>query len=436
MGAGRRIVFSRRDANEPLSCAPSAPQARKLPVPRSDSLAVAVLLTALVAFGPISTDLYLPSLPAMTRALATDVATMQLTLSVFLVGFSVSQLIYGPLSDRFGRRPVLLAGVAIYVVAGIACALAPTVEALIVGRFFQALGACAGPVVARAVVRDVHGRARSARVLAYMAMAMSLAPAIGPILGGHVEVWFGWRANLWLLVGFGAAALAATWTLLAETNRHRDPLATSPARLVRNYRLLLGDPGYLGFLLVVAFTYSGIFAFISGSSFVFVDLVGLGPVAYGFCFAGAVVGYMAGSFLSGRLTLRLGIERMVGAGTLLSALGGAAMLACALAFPPGVVPILAPFFVFMVGAGLVLPNATAGAIGPFPTMAGFASALLGFVQMGVAARVGVAVGHLTDASAVPMAAAVAAVSLAAAIAFRVLVPPAEFVERNAGHSPG
>jgi len=413
-------------------------------VPDSDHTArrgpaLAVLLTALVAFGPMSTDLYLPALPGMTRALGADVATGQLTLSVFLAGFAVSQLFYGPLSDRFGRRPVLLAGVAIYVAAGVACALAPTIEALIGFRFLQALGACAGPVIARAVVRDLWGREGAARVLAYMAMAMALAPAVGPILGGQLIVAFGWRANFWFLVGFGAVVLAATLALLAESNRHRDPEAVRPARLARNYAILFGHRAYRGYVAVVAFSYSGIFCFISGSSFLFVEVIGLGPDLYGLCFTAIVVGYMVGSFAAGRLTTRLGIERMIALGTAIQVAGGLVMAGCAAAGWLGVVPVVGPFFVFMVGAGLTLPNAMAGAVGPFPTMAGLASALLGFFQMGVAALVGVAVGRGTERvfadlassggaeagrAGLPMALAVAAVALGAATAYRLWVRPA------------
>lgn len=160
-------------------------------MPRPDSLPIRILLTALVAFGPLSTDLYLPSLPTLVRVFGTDVATVQLTLSIFLVGFAVSQLVYGPMSDRFGRRPTLLVGVTIYLAASAVCAMTSSIDALIAARFFQALGACCGPVVARAVVRDVFGRDRAATVLAYMSMAMALAPAVGPMLGGVLTEWFG-----------------------------------------------------------------------------------------------------------------------------------------------------------------------------------------------------------------------------------------------------
>jgi DHA1 family bicyclomycin/chloramphenicol resistance-like MFS transporter len=388
---------------------------------RPDSLPVTALLTLLVAAGAISTDLYLPSLPAIGRAFEADTAQVQLTLSVFLAGFAVSQIAYGPLSDRFGRRPILLGGLVIYLLATLACLLAPSIDWLIGARFMQATGACAGVVLGRAVVRDVHGREQAARMLSYMGMAMALAPALGPILGGLLQVWFGWRANFAVLVGFGAACLLGVTIMLPETNRWRDSEATKPWRIFANYRRLATDRAYLGYVLVCAFTYAGIFAFISGSSFVLIVGLGLSPDLYGLCFAAVVLGYMVGTFISGRLTLRIGLERLILAGAVVGALAGALSLALSLAGIFGVWPIIGPVFLFLIGAGLVLPNAMAGAIGPFPTMAGAASALLGFIQMSLAALVGIAVGHFTDGTALAMTTALAAVGLAALLSYLVLV---------------
>ncbi len=202
---------------------------------RPDGPVIAVLLTALVAFQALSTDMYLASLPALTRYFSTDVPTVQLTLSVFLIGSALGQLVYGPLSDRFGRRPMLCAGLSVYLASSIACVLAPTIESLIVARFAQAIGSCAGPVLGRAVVRDVHGPVRGARVLAYMSSAMATAPVVAPIVGSYLQVAFDWRANFVVLALFSLAVLLGVLALLAETNRTRDrralpaPSATSSA---------------------------------------------------------------------------------------------------------------------------------------------------------------------------------------------------------------
>lgn len=387
------------------------------------SALIAVVLTLLTGFGPMSTDVYLPSLPALVTAFDTDIATVQLTLSVFLVGFAVAQLVYGPVSDRFGRRPAILAGVAIFTAASIACALATSIEMLILCRFLQALGACCGPVLGRAVVRDLYGPERSARILAYMSMSMALAPAIGPMIGGVLQQEFGWQATFWLLVGFGALMLASVLGLLGESNRHRDPLATSPARLVRNYANLLRHRRYIGYVAIVACSYSAIFTFISGSSFVLSGMLGLSPPVYGACFGVVCIGYICGTFGSGRLTLRLGINRMIAAGTLVMLAGAAVMAGLAAAGVFTVWAVVGPFFVVMIGVGLTLPNAIAGAIAPFPAMAGTASALMGFLQMTLAALVGIAIGHATGSDGLPMAVAVLLTALGALSAFRFLVRP-------------
>ena len=391
---------------------------------RPNGLVVTALLTALVALGPMSTDLYLPSLPGLLRHFDADIAEVQLTLSVFLVGLAVGQLVYGPLSDRFGRRPVLLAGLILYVVASVICALAPSVPTLIAARLLQATGACAGPVVCRAVVRDVHGREGAARILSYMGAAMALAPALGPILGGFVEAWLGWRANFAILCIYGAVGLALTAAILPETAPHRGESGGGLDAALRGYLGLLGQRVYIGFVLCCALAYGGIFCFISGSSFVFVDIIGLAPQLYGVCFGTIVLGYILGTLVGGRLTRRIGVERLVRTGGLISAVGGLALLLSVWTTGASVAGILLPTVIYMVGTGLVLPNAMAGAIGPFPRMAGTAAALLGFVQMGLAAAGGVAIGHLANGTAIPMAAGIALAGLLQPLIYWLLISAA------------
>ena len=384
---------------------------------RPDSLALAALLTAMVALGPLSTDLYLPSLPGLTRSFGASASAIQLTLSLFLAGFAVGQLIYGPLSDRVGRRRALLLGLAVFVAGSLGCLVAPTVPALLAARFVQAIGACAGPVLARAVVRDVYGRERAAAVLAYMGAAMAIAPTAGPILGGVLETAFGWRASFAVLVAYGAAALVGVSALLPETR----PPGSGQSRLVTDLTTLVGTRAYIGWVLAIAFGYSGIFTFISGSSFVLIDALGLDPTQYGMAFAAVVLGYIVGTLAAGRLMSRLGLEQTALAGAAICVVGGAAMAVLAWGAEPGLVALLGPMAVYMAGVGLILPISQAGAIAPFPRMAGSASSLLGFTQMTVAAGVGALVGRLHDGTARPMAALVLMAGVLALLSLALLV---------------
>lgn len=391
------------------------------PRPAPTSFKVRLLLTGLVAFGPVSTDLYLPSLPAMVRSFHTDVSTVQLTLSVFIFGFAVSQLIYGPLSDRFGRRPVLLAGTATYLVASLLCLLATSIELLIAGRLLQALGACSGPVLARAVVRDVYPRDQAAKVLSYMASAMALMPSVAPIFGGVMESTIGWRGNFGLLSLFGLVLLWGTWRLLDETIPHRDPHALHLWRIFGNYGLLLRDRRFVGHSLTIGFGFAGLFCFISGSSFVLIDVLKVDTRLFGFAFGCVVFGYVSGTFVSGRIGQRIGLPRMIRTGILLGICAGTILALLAWAGVQSVVAVVLPTSLYFFSVGLVLPNTTAAAIAPYPTMAGSASAMLGFLQMVVGAIAGWLVGMLHDGTTVPMASMLFAMTVAAALA-HAMVP--------------
>lgn len=379
------------------------------PAPRG----LILVLPVLVAFQAISTDLYLPALPAIGADLGAGIEEVQLTLSLFLVGFGVAQLLWGPLSDRIGRRPPLLAGTILYVAASLACMLAPSIETLTGARIVQAVAACSGVVLGRAVVRDLYAPAEAARVLAYLGTAMALAPIFGPVLGGWLTLSFGWRSTFAALALFGAVAFLGTLRAVPETNRRKDRDALRPARLVANYGSLLRDRLYLARVALAALGYAGIFTFISGSPHVLIDAVGLRPDQYGLCFAGGVAGWMAGTFAAGRLNRRLGLPALLALGTRLAALAALLGSALALLLPPSWPALVGPMFLFMVGAGFTLPTAMALAIGPHPEKAGLASALLGFLQLAFASLVGLAVSALYDRTALPMMAVLVILTAAA-----------------------
>ena len=357
---------------------------------------MAVVLTAVVAIGSLSIDMALPSLPATAEALGAQPATVQLTVTLFLAGFALAQLLHGPLSDRIGRRRVLLGGLAVYAIGGLACWAAPSARLLIAGRLLQALGAGSGPVVGRAVIRDLYEPERAARVLGYMGTAMALTPILAPILGGLIHVAFGWRAVYLALAACGALFLGVVALLVPETNRRRDPDALRPGHLATNVADLLGDRSFLGYTLVVALMFGGQFAFISGSSFVLIDVLAVPPDVYGLCFGLVAFGLMIGSFLAARLPPG-GHRPADRRRHRLGALAGAVMAVLAWSGVWTVAAVIGPMCAFAVGVGVVLPTAVAGAIGPFPRTAGLASAVLGFLQLTAAAGYGMVVGRFYEA---------------------------------------
>jgi DHA1 family bicyclomycin/chloramphenicol resistance-like MFS transporter len=381
-------------------------------------VALSVLLTAIVGVGALSIDMFLPSLPAIARDFGAPFATVQLTVTLFLAGLAASQLVWGPLSDRLGRRRVLLAGLAIYTLAGTACAFAPSVRVLVAARVAQALGAGAGPVIARAVVRDLYDPARAARVLAAMGTAQALTPILAPVVGGWVHVLAGWPAVFVVQGAFGLAFLLTATRVVPETNVYAGDGAASgeSGRLT----ILLGHPRYLGYVAAAALMFAGQFAFITGSSYALITLLGVSPTVYGLCFGSVACGLMLGNIVSVRLGPRLGLDTMIRAGTTIGAGAGVVMAALAWLGVASVPSVVGPMFAFAFGLGFVLPNATAGAIGPFPRMAGLASAVLGFVQLTGSALYAIAVSHLEDGTLRPMTTAVATAGLAALVVFWTL----------------
>ena len=385
------------------------------------SIAFTMSIAALVALGPLSTDMYLPALPGLVDEFSTDAGRVQLTLSLFLAGFAVAQIVYGPLSDRFGRKPVLLGGLLLFVAASIACALATSIDMLIFARFLQALGGSAGPVLGRAIVRDIHGPAESARVLSHIGSAMALAPAFAPILGGYMSAYIGWASIFWFLALFGFLGVALLQFGIAETapEEHRHP---RPVRaIVADYGHLLADPGYLGYTLMCTFAYAGLFAFLSGSSFVIIEYFGVSKQNFGLLFMLVVAGYISGTMLGARLSRRYDFRRLVAAGSLVLLLAGGAMLIIAINQPRHVLSIVLPMMVFMHGVGLVMPQSMAGALANYPHIAGSASGLLGFVQMSAAGVLGVVVGHSYDGTPVAMAAAIAITGLLSVVVYLWLI---------------
>jgi DHA1 family bicyclomycin/chloramphenicol resistance-like MFS transporter len=355
------------------------------PMPSARTVATGGLLAGLVAYSSVSTDLYLPSLPALQDYFGTDEGTVQLTLSLFFGGFAFSQLAYGPLSDRFGRLPVLYVGLVLYFLASLGCALASSIEML----------------------------------LAYLATVMGLLPVVTPIAGSLLTAEFGWRANFIGLAGYGAITILASLVLLRETNQWRNPHAARPSVLARTYLGLLRNRRFLGYATCLSFIFGGLVAYIANISFILIDYVGIPVKAFGLYFAASVIGFIGSTFVSGRITLRVGTDRMIAIGGVVSVLGSLAMAAVAFAEVRNGWAYVAAIFPFLAGLGFVFPNAMGAAIAPFQREAGAASALAGFIQMSLGGLAVFATGALADGTPRVMAVALfilAVLSLASFLA--------------------
>ena len=376
-------------------------------MPRLNPIALTALLALLTGIAPMSVDMYLASLPDIARNLAASDAQVQLTLSFYLVGFAIGQVIWGPISDRHGRRPIFLTAISVYIAASIVCTVAPSIEVLIAARFVQAVGGAGMTVMARAVVRDVYEGLAVARELSRMTAVMALAPLIAPLLGGVLQTFFGWRANFVVLTAIGVSAALLVALRLPETLRSRAPEPVSFGSIFRSYRTFARDRTFLAYSGLLICAFGGLFAWISASAFVLQNLYGLSAFDFGLAFAVGSVGYLAGTWIAAHIVARVGPDRTLGLGCAVMAGGGTAgVLALMFGFTSATALVL-PVAVFLAGLGLALPQAQAGALLPFPERAGAASSLVGFLQQTAGAVVGAIVVHLLGQSAWPLAIGVA-----------------------------
>jgi DHA1 family bicyclomycin/chloramphenicol resistance-like MFS transporter len=377
-----------------------------------------LILVAISAVGPLALNIFVPSMPGLQSEFGVSYGVVQLTLTLYIIGMAVCQLAYGPLSDRFGRRPVLLAGMALFVVASLLAAFATSIAMLIAARLLQAIGGASGLVLSRAIVRDLYDRDRSASVLGYITMAFVVAPMLAPTVGGLLDQVAGWRSIFVLLALLGAVALAATWHKLPETNRNLAP-SIRLAGLASGYMSLLRMPSFLAYGFTLGFSSAVFFAFVAGAPYVMVVVLGFQPLDYGLWFMIVSLGYMFGNFLSGRYSQRLGTDRMVTIGNLCTLAAGLAGLAAALAGAISPLTLFLPMLFAALGNGLTIPNATAGAISVHASMVGTAAGLAGFLQMGIGAGSAQLVGILQDGAPFAVLWVMAAAASLAALTHRL-----------------
>lgn len=368
----------------------------------AEAAATIVVLAALLSLQPVTTDAYLPALPALTQALGGSMAAGQLTLSALLLAFGCSQLIWGPLSDRFGRRPILLSSIVLYTLAALAGALANSVEMLIVCRTIQ--GAAMGAVVmcGRAIVRDLYTPVAGARAMSKALTGLGVVACLCAPVGGLLTQWLGWRAPL---AGVGVYALACLMLVLLympETLRQPNPKALQPRTLVSTWAMVLRHPTFLSYSLLTTASYGGLFTYLASSSFIFIDVLGVSRTHYGWVLFTSGVFYFFGTFLCRALMARWGLARTVAIAGVLSITGGTLLALVAFMGWHHPVALLLPFYIFTLGHGIHQPCGQSGCVAPFPQAAGVASAFNGFMMTLLAFAIGLWLGRSMDGTVWPL----------------------------------
>ncbi len=374
----------------------------------------------LSAIAPLSIDIYLPALPMLRQALSADEAQTLFTLSAFFIGFGVGQLLLGPLSDRFGRKRPLLAGLVLYVIASVGCAQATTISAVVAWRFVQAFGGSVVPGLVQAMVRDLYDRNESARILSLNMLVTASAPVVAPLIGGQVLLWLDWRAIFWVLVAFGVlalfAALALPETLGAARRNEANPLA-----MLLGYFELFRNRRYVGYVACSTFYFCCLFAFIAGSPFVYIEYFGVAPQYYGFLFGVNMIGMITTTYINSRIVIGRGADRLLRIACWIGAAGSVVLLATGLSGFGGVAGIALPLFVVLALLTMVASNAISGALAVAQNRAGAGAALAGALQFGAGALTSVALGWFADGTPRPMSALICAGAVAALVANLVLL---------------
>jgi DHA1 family bicyclomycin/chloramphenicol resistance-like MFS transporter len=372
------------------------------------------LLAGITALAPFSLQIYLPALPAIQASFAVTPGIVQLTLSLSILANALANLAYGPLSDHFGRRPVLLVGLAAFIAGSLACALASSIELLIVARIVQSVGGAAGMVLARAIVRDLYDRERSASIIAYLTMAMVVAPMLAPTIGAVLLDVASWRAIFLVVTGVGVALIWPIVVTLAET---RPPEARRIGGPLSGAGALLRSGAFISYALQSTFGISIFFSFIAGAPYFMMDVLGRSATEYGLWFILVSAAFMAGNLVAGRFSARIGLDRMVLAGSVLGVAGAGVALTLLLAGYWMPLALFGPIMAVGLGNGFAVPNAQAGAVSVQPLLAGTASGIAGFAQMFVAALVSQAVGMLQNGTPYPMAAFMAGCAVLSLLGF-------------------
>jgi DHA1 family bicyclomycin/chloramphenicol resistance-like MFS transporter len=390
---------------------------------RSSYLLIVLLLGSLTAMPAFSLDTVLPVLPEMANSLATDAATIQLTISAYIFGAAAGQLLLGPLSDRFGRRPALFAGLIFYLGAAIGCCYADSVEILAFLRFVQGSATFAGRIIPRAIARDMYDREDTARLISYMMVIGGIAPILGPLAGVYLYNSFGWRAGFVFMAAYGAIVFLCAVFFLKETLPQERRIRVNPVSMTVNLIRLMQSRVFLSYGACLFLIMGAVMAFLTSTSSIVVLFLEGSPKDFAWASAIVMLGYSFFSFVSGRLVMRLGIGRLIGLGSVIGAASGLAMLFLALADVNTLWAIMVPMFGVVAALSFVMPAATAGALSPFGDMAGSAMANFGFLQTGFSAAISALVGLSFDGTQMPMVITISILCCALLAVYLVFIRP-------------
>jgi MFS transporter, DHA1 family, multidrug resistance protein len=385
------------------------------------TFAYTLFLSAAVAIGPLSTDMYLPTLPQLEQVFAANISEITWTLTAFMIGLAGFQLIIGPVSDRFGRKTVLMGGLTIFALSCFAVLIISTTEELILLRVIQSFGVCTAVVIPRAMVRDLYERDQAARQLSRMGTIMGIAPVVAPVLGGFIAVTINWQAIFVVLGIYALILLVIIHFMVEDSLKSRDHMALKLQRIFRNYMALLQHREYLGYVLTATFSFAGFFAYISASSFILIEVMGVKVAHFGFYFGSVVLGFISGTLLGPKLTYLYNLRRSLQVGCSITLVGGMILLTLGLSDVVHPLAIIIPIAIYDMGVGIVMPQCQAAAMHPFPEKAGAASALSGFTILGVSGLLGLLVATLYDHTQMPLVWTVAVMSILTFTFFHVTV---------------
>ena len=379
-------------------------------------------LSGLAILSPLAIDGFLPAINNAAEGLNTDIGQIMIAFGILTVGAGVGQIIHGPLSDHFGRRPVIIGGLSLYTLTAFVASLVDSVEPLFVLRFFQGIGVAATMIIMRSVVRDLFDVKEGAKLFANLFMVLAIIPLVGPILAGHLTIWFDWRAVFLLMAGAGLIVLLIIVFFLEESLKEKDIRAMTPKVLAVSFAEIITDRCFVTFLLIGIGAYGGLYTVLAGIAPVMTRTLGQSADVFGYQFAAVMTGHLIAAASAGKIVEILGIKKIVLIGTSIGILGGSLFLGLALAGITTVYSILVPAAVFLVGFALTIPAMTAGALSNFPHMAGRATSLLGFLQQSAGATITISLGLAFDGTQMPMAFTLFGTSLFAFAAFAFLMP--------------